>query len=277
MYNSITPLEIRQKDFEKGFRGYEKEQVDAFLKSLSQEWERVIGDYKNLEEKLQQSERDVYKLREVENSLFKALKTAEDTGASMIEQADKSASLQLKEAKMVADNIVSEAKNHSRKLIEEAEGAVRDINSELRDQIKQCENDFRSIEDKRDNLLIELRGLANDTLERVAKHQEKGAKLNVTDMLETINKQEQATDELSEKLQEKLKDTPSISKHNIENLPAEGAGVYEFEVNTKFEIDSDSSTEPLIKKMELNMDEVKEHNEETRKEDDNKKSFFDDL
>lgn len=269
MYSSITPLEIRQKEFEKGFRGYEKEQVDAFLKSLSQEWERMIGEHKNLEEKYQQAERDVHKLREVESSLFKALKTAEDTGASMIDQANKSATLQLKEAKMEADNLVNDAKKHARNLIEEAEATVREINSELRDQIKQCENDFRTIEDKRDNLLIELRGLANDTLERVVKHQEKGAKLNVTDMLESINKQEEATDKFAEKLQKELKDEPVEEEKVIETAPVEDTETYEFEVNTKFE-------EP-VKKMELKMDDVKEEEEESRNEDDDKKSFFDDL
>jgi len=35
---NITPIEIRKKEFEKAFRGYEKEEVDAFLQALSQEW-----------------------------------------------------------------------------------------------------------------------------------------------------------------------------------------------------------------------------------------------
>lgn len=274
MYSSITPLEIRQKDFEKGFRGYEKEQVDAFLKSLSQEWERMIGEHKNLEDKYKQAERDVDKLREVESSLFKALKTAEDTGASMIDQADKSATLQLKEAKMEANNMVNEAKKHARNLIEEAEATVREINAELRDQIKQCENDFRTIEDKRDNLLIELRGLANDTLERVTKHQEKGAKLNVTDMLESINKQEQSADKFAEKLQTELKEDPIVEEKVVETALVEETETYEFEVNTKYEVPAE---EEPVKKMELKMDDVQELKEEPKKEDDSKASFFDDL
>ena len=35
---NITPLEIRQKEFEKGFRGYDNDEVSAFLNSLSIEW-----------------------------------------------------------------------------------------------------------------------------------------------------------------------------------------------------------------------------------------------
>ena len=33
----ITPLEIRQKTFEKAFRGLDKDEVSAFLLTLSQE------------------------------------------------------------------------------------------------------------------------------------------------------------------------------------------------------------------------------------------------
>ena len=38
----ITPLEIRQKNFEKKLRGYDKDEVSAFLLSLSNEWERLV-------------------------------------------------------------------------------------------------------------------------------------------------------------------------------------------------------------------------------------------
>jgi cell division initiation protein len=32
----VTPLEIRQKTFEKNFRGYQTDEVNAFLLTLSQ-------------------------------------------------------------------------------------------------------------------------------------------------------------------------------------------------------------------------------------------------
>ena len=89
----ITPLEIRQKTFERTLRGYDKDEVNAFLLSLSQEWERMNDETKEARLKLEASEREVSKLREVETSLFKTLKTAEDTGANVVDQAKKSAVL----------------------------------------------------------------------------------------------------------------------------------------------------------------------------------------
>jgi cell division initiation protein len=54
----ITPIEIRQHTFEKkGFGGYRPDEVDAFLASLSQEWERVTSEGKMLKMQLELAEK----------------------------------------------------------------------------------------------------------------------------------------------------------------------------------------------------------------------------
>jgi cell division initiation protein len=117
----ITPLEIRQKAFEKVLRGYDKDEVNAFLQTLSQEWERLMDENKEVRIKQEATEREVAKLREVESSLYRTLKTAEDTGANVIGQANKTAELILRENQMRADSILNEAKMKSKNTIEEAE------------------------------------------------------------------------------------------------------------------------------------------------------------
>src|SRR6478609_9484720 len=94
----ISPLEIRKKDFQKAFRGYEKEEVDAFLLSLSNEWERVMDENREYKRKLELAERELNRLKDVESSLFKTLKSAEDTGANMIDHATRTAELHIREA-----------------------------------------------------------------------------------------------------------------------------------------------------------------------------------
>ncbi len=101
----ITPLEIRQKTFEKVFRGYDKDEVQAFLNLMSQEWERTLDETKELKIRLKGIENEVEKLREVESSLFKTLKTAEDTGANIMEQANKTAELQIRESQIKRSKI----------------------------------------------------------------------------------------------------------------------------------------------------------------------------
>ncbi len=163
----ITPLEIRQKAFEKVLRGYDKDEVNAFLLTLSQEWERVLDETKEARIKLETTEREVSKLREVESSLFRTLKTAEDTGASVIEQANKTAELILRENQLNADALLSEAKTKAKNTIEEAEMLSREMLDEMEERLKSLGQHYKTLELHRENLLADLKRLAGETIDRV--------------------------------------------------------------------------------------------------------------
>lgn len=158
----ITPLDIRQKTFEKNLRGFDKDEVTAFLVSLSQEWERIMDELKEARIRLETSEREVSKLREVETTLFKTLKTAEDTGASLIEQASKTAELHLKESQIQADGILFEAKTKARALLEEAESRSQEILQELDSRLKELVQEYRSMQSHRDHLASDLSRMAGE-------------------------------------------------------------------------------------------------------------------
>lgn len=162
----ISPLDIRQKTFEKNFRGYEKDEVNAFLLSLSQEWERIVDENKELRIKLEATEREVTKLREVESSLYKTLKTAEDTGANVIEQARMAADLHLKESQMRADGMLNEAKVKARNVIEDSDQRAKEILAEMEDRLKVLVENYKHMEASRDDLLTNLKHLASDALDR---------------------------------------------------------------------------------------------------------------
>jgi len=163
----ITPLDIRQKTFEKNFRGYEKDEVNAFLLTLSQEWERILDENKELRIKLEGIEREVTKLREVENSLYKTLKTAEDTGANVIEQARTAADLHLRESQIQADGLLQEAKSKARDTIEESDSRAKEILAEMEDRLKLLVENYKMVEASREDLLANFKHIASDALDRV--------------------------------------------------------------------------------------------------------------
>jgi cell division initiation protein len=163
----ITPLEIRQKEFERKMRGYDKDEVNAFLQSLSQEWERTLDETKELRIRLETTEREVNKLREVESSLFKTLKTAEDTGANVIEQANKTAELVLRENQMNADALINEAKRRAKNTIEEAEAISKQMLAEMEERLKSLGQHYKNLELHKENLLSDLKRLANETIDRI--------------------------------------------------------------------------------------------------------------
>lgn len=169
---NITPLEIRQKEFEKNFRGFDKDEVKAFLNSLSIEWEKLNDENKELKYRLESAQEEVKKLREVENSLFKTLKTAEDTGANMIEQATKTAELHMRETEMKADALMSEAKSRAKSIIEDAEDKARIIVDDMEDEIRQLEQVFRSLDANKNSLMSDLKMLAEDILTKLGRHED---------------------------------------------------------------------------------------------------------
>lgn len=182
----ITPIEIRQKVFEKKLRGFDKDEVQAFLQSLSNEWERVLDENKEYKIKLDQAEKEVQKLREVENSLFKTLKTAEDTGANLVEQANKAAELHLKETQINAEALMRESKNKASSIIEQAEVQAKEMIDEMQEALKDLEKNYRSIENQRDNLLGELKILSADIMERLDRSSRQSEPFKVEDHMKRV-------------------------------------------------------------------------------------------
>ncbi len=180
----ITPLEIRQKTFEKVFRGYDKDEVHAFLQTLSHEWEKIYDDYKELKVRFDHAEKEIVKLREVEGSLYKTLKTAEDTGANMIEQSKKTAELHVREANIKAEGLMNEAKSMARNTLEEAESKSRDIIDDMEDQVKELMQVYRRLEHHRDNLLSDLKNISSDTLDKVDRAAQQRSKYQIEDFWE---------------------------------------------------------------------------------------------
>ena len=264
----VTPLEIRQKSFEKVFRGYDKEEVDAFLSSLSAEWEKVIDESKELKFRLAAAEKEVEKLREVESSLFKTLKTAEDTGANIKEQASKEAEIVLREAQMEAGKIVGQAQMEASKMINEAEERVANMNHELKqkshqfsadveEEMKSMMQNYRAIDGMGEDFISELKSNLEDLQLRIGKMDFKKRE---------IRKKHDHLILGMEKLQHKLAQDPTM-----EQLEA----IDQKEEDTKI---TDQPTTFGVPEIEEKA--VKPQPEQPKKDEPNKggeSSFFDDL
>jgi len=247
----ITPLEIRQKSFEKKLRGYDKDEVTGFLQSLSQEWEHLQDEVKALRIKNENAEKEIKQLREVENSLFKTLKTAEDTGANLIDQATKTAQLHMRETQMNADALLNEAKSKARASIEEADARARNILDSMEADIKALKIEYAGLENLRDNILAELRNLANDTLQRVEKISVNALKSEMSQAKEKEPKVE------SVKAREKPEEFTSKEEH-VDQLNAE-------------QMDAHSEQAPEEKKL------VNSESESNSDDSDEESSFFDQI
>jgi cell division initiation protein len=185
----ITPIEIRQKDFERVFRGYEKEAVDAFLGALSQEWEKLNEDIRVLKMQLEISEKEVNRMKELEGTMFRTLKNAEDTRTRIAEEASIEAEKLVADANNEAQKILGNAENQvldittnaqkqANLLIVDAESKSRFILEEAQSELKGLERDFKGMERYKEQMVKDLKTFTNETLERINRFEENLAKSN---------------------------------------------------------------------------------------------------
>ena len=210
----ITPLEIRQKSFEKAFRGINKEEVNAFLLSLSHEWERMLDENKDLRGTIKKLEQEVQKLREVESTLFRTLKTAEETGASVVEQANRTAELHMKETQIKSDAMINDAKNQARAVIDRAEAQAKEIIEEMNKEVKDLEENYRIIENQRDNVIQQLKMLSGDVMHKVEKikYQESGIEAHLKKVKQMLRETAERVESKAEEMDFDKITAPKIEK-----------------------------------------------------------------
>ncbi len=273
----ITPLEIRQKSFEKKLRGFDKDEVIAFLQSLSNEWERVLDENKEFKIKLEQTQKEVQKLREVESSLFKTLKTAEDTGANLIDQANKTAELHLKEVQMNAEAMMSEAKSKASDIIERAEQEAKDMIEEMQEAVENLDQNYHELENHRESVLKELKNLAAEITEKVARIDRKKGDFDTIDYNKRVKELVRASEDRinAEDLQLKKIEVKKLTKEDFPNQEQEVEEVEKESVNQHVdaveEISPEEEASPDLVKKERPKEEAMNNDRS------NTGSFFDQI
>lgn len=182
----ISAIDIRKHTFEKIFRGYDPDEVDAFLNSLSQEWERFSSENSLLKMQLEYAEKELNKLKDIESTLFRTLKAAEDTSRLIEKEAHESAEKRIEESRVTANDLVTEAENRTNQIIRETEDRLKRFKDDFAQEIKVQERDFRAIENFRDNLIVQLSSLANNTIETVERFEGKYDKESVLNKMDEI-------------------------------------------------------------------------------------------
>lgn len=133
----ITPLDIQQKRFATGFRGYAHPEVEAFLDLVASEFEEVIKENIALKEDQKRKEQKLVELEGREKALQETMITAQKITEDIKQQARKEGELVISEAELQAEKIVQNA--HTR-LVQ----IVEDIN-ELRRQRAQFEVQLKQV------------------------------------------------------------------------------------------------------------------------------------
>ncbi len=105
----LTALEIKQQEFEKSLRGYDKDEVKAFLNLMSNEWEHLVAKNRELEKRIGELEEKLKHYERVEEALHETLQTAKESAEQKLSGAKKDARNKIEKAEMEAESIIREA------------------------------------------------------------------------------------------------------------------------------------------------------------------------
>lgn len=115
----LTPLDIQNKEFKKGIRGYNETEVDSFLDEIIVDYENIYKENIELKDKIGLLNDQIKHYNKIEETLQNTLVVAQSTAEEVSINAKKKAEL-----------IISEAEDKSRKIIEDAQREVIKIKNE---------------------------------------------------------------------------------------------------------------------------------------------------
>jgi cell division initiation protein len=144
----ITPLDIIQKQFTPGKRGYDSDEVRAFLESVRESMEELLKENQRLKDLVATRDREVAELRDNEADIKDTLILARRLSDDLKRTARREADVAVGEARLEAERIIMAANDERANL---QEGIVR-----LRSGKAQLIAELRAVLDTHAKLLEEV-------------------------------------------------------------------------------------------------------------------------
>ncbi len=118
---NIMPIDIQNKEFARGFRGYKMEEVDEFLDRISKEYEQLVKEKLSLEEKNNFLKENIEQYQRLEETLHNSIIVAQETAEEVKRNANKEAELIRREAEKESQRLIEEARFKASRILAEHE------------------------------------------------------------------------------------------------------------------------------------------------------------
>ena len=112
----FTPFSIKNQEFGRTVRGYDRDEVRAYLEKLSDEFEKLQADNTELSRKIEKMESEMEEYKKIEKNLQNTLLTAQESSTKAVESAKRQTALLIRESELKAQQIVEKAKDNANKI-----------------------------------------------------------------------------------------------------------------------------------------------------------------
>jgi len=127
MKMTLTPMDINNKEFKKGFSGYKPDEVDDFLDEVIENYEELYKDNGALKERLAAMSEQIQHYTKIENTIQNTLLLAQNAADQAKSSSEKEAERLVKSANETAQKILDKAHNDVVQITDEYEGVKQDF------------------------------------------------------------------------------------------------------------------------------------------------------
>ena len=138
---AIKPIDVRRKEFKNSLRGYNADQVDDFLDTVADEYERSYSENLRLREEISNLRERLEQFEKLENSIQSALVHAESAANDLRDSASTEAENLRNNADREAELIVKEARERAQQTLAESSIKVERAQDSY-EALKKAKQDF---------------------------------------------------------------------------------------------------------------------------------------
>jgi cell division initiation protein len=109
----FSPMNIKAQEFTKTMRGYDVEEVRAFLERLSNEMGNILQENDSVKKELIELRDEITEYKKIEKNLQDTLLKAQETSSKSLETTKKQTGVMIKEAELKASQIIENAKGNA--------------------------------------------------------------------------------------------------------------------------------------------------------------------
>ena len=149
----VTPADIHNKEFSRGFRGYNEEEVDDFLDEVIESVEEMMKKISQLEDDLALEQKKVAHYQEMEKNLQDTLAVAQKTADEVVESA-----------KQRADELEHATKENCDRLRHQTEMAIQRRMDDATVKVREQQTIYEAGVAREKQFIVRLRSLLRSEL-----------------------------------------------------------------------------------------------------------------
>ncbi|MFH1194625.1 MAG: DivIVA domain-containing protein [bacterium] len=174
----FTPLNIKNQEFNKSVRGFDRDEVKAFLEKISDEFAKLQSENDKYNQELEDLREQNKEFKKIEKNLQDTLLNAHESSNKAVDSAKKQTALLYKEAELKSAQIIEKAKEDA--------SAIRESVLKLREEKNLLIARLKAMIESQANLLEVAFEYGVDFKKEIKPQRRTPKSINTDDILEKL-------------------------------------------------------------------------------------------